>query len=106
MSVSELRIIPATAGVEDVKFRADRAQLSGTLHRPAGTPKAAIVLHGATGVPHRFYRHFAGCLAEQGYACLTYDYRDFGASTSGHLKRSKATMADWGVLDQDRKSVV
>ena len=100
MSVAELRIIPATEVVEDVKFRADRAQLSGMLFRPAGTPKAAIVLHGATGVPHRFYRHFAGWLAGQGYACLTYDYRDFGASASGHLKRSKATMADWGLLDQ------
>lgn len=100
MSAPELRIIPRPAAVENVKFRADRALLSGTFHRPKGIPKAAIVLHGATGVPHRYYRHFAGWLAEQGYACLTYDYRDFGTSANGHLRRSKATMAEWGIKDQ------
>jgi len=95
-----LHIIPPAAGVETVSFRADRAELSGRLYRPADAPKAVIVLHGATGVPQRFYRHFAAWLAEQGYACLTYDYRDFGASAQGHLKRSNATMADWGIQDQ------
>ena len=85
---------------ETVDFRADQTPLSGTLHRPTGTPIAAIVLHGATGVPHRFYRHFAAWLADQGYACLTYDYRDFGASAQGHIKHSNATMADWGIQDQ------
>lgn len=98
--IHNLQIVPPAAVVETVKFRADRAQLSGTLHQPAGPPKAAIVLHGATGVPHRYYRHFAAWLAEQGYACLTYDYRDFGGSAQGHLKRSRATMAEWGVQDQ------
>ena len=95
-----LQVIPAPASIKAVRFRADRAQLSGTLHRPEGTPKAAIVLHGATGVPHRYYRHFAGWLTQQGYACLTYDYRDFGASSNGPLRNSKATMAEWGVQDQ------
>ena len=100
MSAPELRVIPPCAVVENVKFRADRAQMTGTLHRPDGAPTAAIVLHGATGVPHRYYRHFASWLAGQGYACLTYDYRDFGASANGHLRQSKATMAEWGVKDQ------
>lgn len=98
--VSKLNIVPPVAAVKSVHFRADRAQLSGTLHRPAGPPIAAIVLHGATGVPQRYYRHFAAWLADQGYACLTYDYRDFGSSAQGHVKRSKATMADWGIKDQ------
>lgn len=100
MNAPKLHVIPAPAVVENVTFRADRALLSGTLHRPENTPKAKIVLHGATGVPHRFYRHFAGWLAAQGYACLTYDYRDFGASANGHLRHSKATMAEWGIKDQ------
>ncbi len=100
MTAPDLRIVPPPALVESVRFRADRAQLVGTLHRPKGTPKAAIVLHGATGVPHRFYRHFAKWLAGQGYACLTYDYRDFAASAGGHVRRSSATMAEWGVQDQ------
>jgi len=85
---------------EEVSFRADRAKLSGRLYQPSGSPKAAIVIHGATGVPQSFYRHFAGWLATEGYTCLTYDYRDTGASATGHLKNSKATMAEWGVADQ------
>ena len=100
MTAQILHITPATKSAEHVTFRADRALLSGTLYHPAGVPKAAIVLHGATGVPHRYYRHFAAWLAEQGYISLTYDYRDFGKSAKGPLKRSKATMAEWGVLDQ------
>lgn len=100
MPSSISRTHAAAASVETVHFRADRAQLTGTLYRPAGTPIAAIALHGATGVPHRFYRHFASWLSEQGYACLTYDYRDFGASSNGDLRRSKATMAEWGIQDQ------
>lgn len=86
---------------EELQFRADRALLSARLFRPAtATPHAAIVLHGATGVPQGYYRDFAAWLAAQGYACLTYDYRDFGASAQGHMRTSNATMADWGVADQ------
>lgn len=85
---------------EEISFQADVATLNGTLFRPLGPPRAAAVLHGATGVPARFYRHFATWLAEQGIACLTYDYRDFGASGTGSLRRSKATLARWGLGDQ------
>lgn len=104
MSSSKLQITVAEttpkAAIETVHFNVERTDLSGTLFSPAGPPIAAIVLHGATGVPHRFYRHFARWLAEQGYACLTYDYRDFGASSHGHLRHSKATMVEWGTQDQ------
>ena len=85
---------------DDVSFRADVVTLNGTLFRPAGPPRAAAVLHGATGVPARFYRHFARWLAAQGIACLTYDYRDFAGSSSGSLRRSQATLARWGLGDQ------
>ena len=60
-------------------------------------PKAAVVIHGATGVPHQYYGRFAQWLAEQGFAVLTYDYRGFGASYGA---RSSATMAIWGLSDQ------
>lgn len=33
-------------------------------------------------------------------ACLTYDYRDMGRSSSGPMQQSKADMVDWGVSDQ------
>ncbi|WP_432448801.1 alpha/beta hydrolase family protein [Aliiroseovarius marinus] len=75
------------------------APLTGTFFA-ADTPRALAVLNGATGVPHRFYRHFAAWLAEtQGISCLTYDYRDFGASATTHSSKVTANMLDWGLHD-------
>ncbi|MBT2131384.1 alpha/beta hydrolase family protein [Aliiroseovarius lamellibrachiae] len=76
------------------------APLTGSWHR-AIAPVGVAVLNGATGVPHRFYRHFANWLAtEHQVSCLTYDYRGFGASADGHVRDVTATMADWGIHDQ------
>ncbi|NOR63666.1 MAG: alpha/beta fold hydrolase [Rhodobacteraceae bacterium] len=86
--------------MQPINIPARGTTLKGTLYQPPAAPKAAIVLHGATGVPACYYRHFAEWLTTQGYACLTYDYRDFGASATGHPKHSTATMVDWGVHDQ------
>lgn len=88
------------AAAETIVIRSQGARLQGTLLRPAGEPKAAIVLHGAVGVRARYYRAFADWLVGQGYACLTYDYRDFGASATGPARASRATLADWGLRDQ------
>ena len=75
--------------------------LSGTLF-PAARPKAFAVINTATGVPQSFYRHFAAWLAEEHQVTtLTYDYRDFGASATGPMRRSRATLADWGITDAD-----
>ena len=66
---------------EDLDIRSEGALLRGRLVRPRGTPRAALVLHGATGAPARYYRGFAEwAAAERDMAVLTYDYRDFGAS--------------------------
>ena len=89
-----------TPDAEMLDFPADVARLRGHLHRPRTQPLAAAVLHGATGVPQRFYQPFAAWLAEQGIACLTYYYRDFGASRTGAARASQATMVDWGLRDQ------
>lgn len=79
---------------------ADGARLGGVLLRPEGVARVAVVIHGATGVPQGFYRAFAEWLvAERGFAVLTYDYRDFGASLRGRVAASRATMAEWGMLD-------
>ncbi len=84
-----------------IRIEAEGAALSGTLYRPAGRARAAVVIHGATGVPQRFYDAFAEWLArEREVLVLTYDYRDFGASRTGPARASKATMADWGMRDQ------
>jgi predicted alpha/beta hydrolase len=78
------------------------ATLSGRLYLPDGPPRAVVVFHGAVGVPQRRYSYFAAWLAaERGMACLTYDYRDFSASSAGPLKRSTATLSDWGLRDQE-----
>jgi len=84
-----------------VTFPAGPANLSGTLFLPTTAPRAALVLNGATGVPQSYYRHFAKWLAqEQDIACLTFDYRDMGASATGHVRDSDATMSDWALIDQ------
>lgn len=88
-------------GFEERVFHSGGHKLRGRLYHPVGAPRAVAVLHGATGVPHRFYADFAKWLAAtQDIACLTYDYRDFGASARGPMNASTATMADWGVHDQ------
>lgn len=82
-----------------VRIEAEGAVLAGTLRRPPGPARVAVVIHAATGVPARFYDAFATWLAEtRDAAVLTYDYRDFGAS--GPARGGAATMADWAVRDQ------
>ena len=75
--------------------------LTGTLFLPEGPPRRTIALNGATGVAHGYYARFAAwlCVREQA-AVLTYDYRDFGDSSGGALRSSRATMAEWGAGDQ------
>ncbi|MGB3553473.1 MAG: alpha/beta fold hydrolase, partial [Jannaschia sp.] len=94
-----MRDLHSDPAEENVRIASDMATLAGTLFPPIGSPRAAVILHGATGVPARFYAHFARWLAAtRDIACLTYDYRDFGAS--GSARGSRATMTDWGIHDQ------
>lgn len=87
--------------VVPVTFPSGTTELSGTLFIPAGRPRAALVLNGATGVPQRYYRHFARWLAaEQQVACLTFDYAGMGASATGPVKECDATMLSWALQDQ------
>ena len=87
---------------EDLDIRSEGALLRGRLVRPKGTPRAAVVLHGATGAPARYYRGFAEWAAtERDMAVLTYDYRDFGASLRRPMRGSWASLADWGRHDQN-----
>lgn len=85
---------------ETIRFAAaDGYELHGTLLVPR-LPLGVVVLSGGTGIPHRYYRHYARYLAERDYACLTYDYRGIGASSPARLRGFKARMQDWGRLDQ------
>jgi predicted alpha/beta hydrolase len=80
----------------------DRVHLKGRLHLPDGPIRQAIVLHGATGVPARYYQAFARWLSDrEGAAVLLYDYRDFGWSQQGRIEASRASISDWALHDQE-----
>lgn len=84
----------------DVTIESNGVQLSGIYYAPRGAMRANLVVHGATGVPQRYYRAFATWAATQSIGTLTYDYRDFGASQRRPMRDSKATFADWAIHDQ------
>lgn len=85
---------------EAVQIGAEGARLAGRFYPAQGVARAHLVLHGATGVPQRYYAPFATWAAEQGVGVLTYDYRDFGESQYRSLRQSDAIFADWAVRDQ------
>jgi predicted alpha/beta hydrolase len=87
--------------IEEVDIRcADGYLLRGHLfarHAGNGLP---VLISPATGVRQHFYLRFARWLAEQGHDVLVFDYRGIGLSLHGRLKDNRATLADWGQLDQ------
>lgn len=89
-----------TTEPQKIEIKAEGAALAARWYPPDGCPRASLVLHGATGVPQRFYRHFAAWAQARGIGVLTYDYRDFGESQTGHLRDSDTIFADWAVSDQ------
>lgn len=84
-----------------VTIAAEGAELTGVYYAPVQPAVANLVMHGATGVPQRYYAAFANWAASQGVGVLTYDYRDFGASQKRPMRESKATFADWAIRDQE-----
>ncbi|WP_245441295.1 alpha/beta fold hydrolase [Neorhizobium sp. T7_12] len=85
---------------KEIEIDASEARLAGRFYPPVGIVRAHLLLHGATGVRQRYYAAFARWAASQGVGTLTYDYRDFGASSRAPMKQSTATMATWGIDDQ------
>ncbi len=73
----------------------DGRPLAATLFSPTVTPRAHVIVHGATAVPQRFYRDWATHLAERGVEVLTYDYRGVGRSRTLPLASERVTMSDW-----------
>lgn len=74
---------------------ADDRQLGARCWQPDGDPIGQVVIHGATAVPHPYYRAFASHLADRGFRVLTYDYRGVGASREGSIADDPVTMRDW-----------
>ena len=82
---------------EKVTIKAsDGHELGGTLYR-AGEDRTVVIVHGATAVPHRFYRRFAQFMQSQGMTTLTYDFRGIGASAPASLKGYTAQCSDYGI---------
>jgi len=63
-----------------------------------GDSDRVVVVNAATAVPQRFYRHFAGALAEAGLTAITYDYRGIELESPTELRRLEATARDWAFL--------
>lgn len=59
-----------------------------------------VLLSPATGIKQFFYLRFANRLAAQGHQVLVFDYRGIGLSLEGPLALCRASLADWGQLDQ------
>ncbi len=78
---------------------ADGYPLTATLREPRCSPKAFVQINSGTGIPQRFYRHFAAYLTDLGYVTVTFDYRGIGASKPTRLKNFEATTLQWGTLD-------
>ncbi len=90
--------------MEPIRFLAsDGFALAGTRFMPAQAPRAIVVLAGAMGVRQDFYHPFAGYLAQQGFAVLTFDYRGMGASVPEKFRHSlrgfEADLLDWAQRD-------
>lgn len=77
----------------------DRALAANWTEPASGTPHAVTVIHGAVGVPRRYYQAFAGWLASRGHAVLSYDYRGIGGSRLTSPRDEPATLRDWALRD-------
>jgi len=79
----------------------DGFPLGAMLFSPPGgaSPRASLVILGATAVPQRHYDRYARWLAARGVQVLTFDYRGVGRSRPEKLRGFGATMSDWALLD-------
>lgn len=77
---------------------ADGVQLAATIYDP-GNCLGAILIGPATGIKRVFYRAFAQYLAENGFGVLIFDNRGIGDSLNGPIKKSTASLVEWGQLD-------
>ncbi len=73
--------------------------MAGTLHRPDGAPKQAILITSGTGFPATAYAKFAQAAAARGHIALAYDCRGVATSAPASLKGYRADYTHWGALD-------
>ena len=68
-------------------------------HQTAHAKSLPVLICPATGITKQFYHAYATWLAEQGHDVLVFDFRGIGDSLTGPLKKSKASIVQWGQLD-------
>ncbi len=100
MSLVEPIMTVATQVPIPLKLRAADGYPLGALHyRPTDPVQGRLIVAGATGVPQRFYSHFANFAASQGIAVWTLDYRGVGLSRPPDLRGFRMDYLDWARLD-------
>jgi dienelactone hydrolase len=84
---------------EDVTFTSGADSISAWLYRPAagGDAPLLVMAHGLGGVRAMRLDAYAERFAAAGYACLVFDYRNFGDSGGDprQLLDIKMQLADW-----------
>ncbi|WP_108866823.1 alpha/beta fold hydrolase [Aquimarina aquimarini] len=77
----------------------DGFELGAYVREPKIEIKGVVQINSGTGIPKRFYKHFANYLTKQGYVTIVYDYRGIGDSKPKMLRGFKATNLEWATLD-------
>lgn len=91
---------PAGQAPERVELRAaDGTRLIGCRFPAVGTPRASLLVAGATGVPQGFYRRFAEHAAARGHEVMTLDYRGVAQSAPPTLRGYRMDYLDWARQD-------
>jgi uncharacterized protein len=84
---------------EDVQFTSGADRISAWLYRPAGAsaPPLLVMAHGLGGVRTMRLDAYAERFTAAGYACLVFDYRNFGDSEGEprQVLDIERQLADW-----------
>lgn len=106
--------MPSKTTRTDIVFSSGADECAGWLYTPDrsatdGPAPIIVMAHGLGGVKEERLDAFAERFTAQGYACLVFDYRYFGASGGQprQLLDVKAQLADWkaavGLSTMDRR---
>ena len=77
----------------------DGYRLGALAYEPSRPSRGRLIVAGATGVPQRYYGHFARFSVRQGIAVWTLDYRGVGLSRPPSLRGFRMDYLDWARLD-------
>lgn len=83
-------------GTESVQIPTDDGvTLNGRWFRPDGPPRRIVLIAAAMATKARFYTPLAEWLSGQGIAALVFDYRGYGDSGDGDLRKVRNDLMRW-----------